>query len=37
MKLEKDKICNTCQMDKQTKNFFKSKIHTSSTRLLELF
>lgn len=36
MKFERDKICDACQMGKQTKSSFKSKSHASSTRPLEL-
>lgn len=36
IKLEKDKICDACQMGEQTKSSFKSRTHASSIRPLEL-
>lgn len=36
IKFENDKICDVCQIGKQTKTSFKFKNHISSSRLIEL-
>ena len=36
LNFEKDRICNACQLGKQTKVSFKSKNIISTSRLLEL-
>lgn len=37
IKFEKDKICNACQIGKQTKSSFRSKNHSSSSRPFDVF
>ena len=37
LSFEEDKICDACQLEKQTKNLFKSKNIVSISRPLELF